>query len=155
MNNAFKQTTEYNCGAAALCFLLSITGNVASDVDTMTRELGSTDEAGTTHQAIEDWLYENEYVYKASRHHFLSRVSLPMLVNYWKEDDGHYGVLTDLSFGKRNAELWDPADGCFHLVKWDDFLANWFSKRYGKRWGLYNLRRRVKVAGRTANGEGA
>jgi predicted double-glycine peptidase len=148
----FRQTTDFNCGAAALCFLLSITVNVASDVDTMTRELGSTEADGTSHEMIEDWLYDNEYVYKSSRHHFLCRVRLPLLVNYYKIDDGHYGVITDLQLKGRVVQLFDPSDGLVHGRSWDWFLKNWYSPRYGKRWGLYNLKKRANLLARHETG---
>lgn len=138
MSNLFKQTKDYTCGPAALSYLLATTRRGDFDQDYLEKMLHTTPEDGTSHEAIENFL-------RAVNIPFVSGdmrredLCLPLLVNWYKEDDGHYSVITKVSFFWRGSEVvyFDPDDGDNHAVSFEDFEKVWYSPRYGKHWGLY------------------
>jgi predicted double-glycine peptidase len=141
MNNPskFKQTTDYNCGPAALAYFLDAVGIIGYNVDYLTRVLGTTDEEGTHPKAIANFIREKGLRCFAGSHILLEDFTLPMIVNYFVEDDGHYAVITDLDFTPAGGMVtyFDPATGHHEQMTWDQFRKNWYSFRYGDHWGLF------------------
>jgi ABC-type bacteriocin/lantibiotic exporter with double-glycine peptidase domain len=136
MNSRCKQTNDYNCGPTALSYFLRQHG-IRYEIDYLEKALLTTPEHGTSHDAIQSFLYAIEFPFISGDLRF-SAMHLPMLVNYWKKDDGHYGVIIELHIEARSSlvALFDPEDGRKHLMDVSDFRRNWYSKRYGKNWGL-------------------
>jgi hypothetical protein len=143
MYNHCRQLTDYDCAAGALAFFIQIQSGREIGVERIARKLGCHPETGTNHETIAEYLsflfrYEG---YKIEHGHYLQlqKVEFPLLVNYWSGQDGHYGVITGLNLGVgySTVTLFDPSDGQIHEKDWSDFTENWYSKRYGKNWGLY------------------
>lgn len=118
----------------ALQFLLLCHGKAVTDLEALEAELGTEEEAGTSHEALLNFLKEEEvhYTYEAS----LEQLSghLPAMVNYQYGDDGHYGVV--LSITKDAVLLYNPYPGELELLNKAEFYESWYSKRYGNRWFL-------------------
>lgn len=129
----YKQTTEYSCGPAALSFFLSYYGLDGWDEEAMIRFLKTTEKDGTSHASITRYLRATGFPYIAGALS-LQKIQLPLLVNYFDGEDGHYGVLTRMYPG--TVEYFDPADGELHEMAWGRFVSSWWSPRYGKHWGL-------------------
>lgn len=138
----FRQNKDYNCAAGAVNFFVWAQSGKELDIDQTTKRLGCHPEYGTDHQSVAgflDYYFRYESVIESGHHIQLHKVTLPLLVNYWSGEDGHYGVLTELHISNGNASvgLFDPGDGEIHLKEWSEFVTNWYSLRYGKHWGLY------------------
>ena len=145
---SFCQTTDFNCAAGAVAFFANAQSGLVLDVDKVTRKLGSTPERGTDHEAIVgylDFLFRYDGVRLEHGHGLpLHTLTLPLLVNYWTGEDGHYGVVTGLTLVPGNGSwmtLFDPSSGDLLVKDWDEFVRNWYSKRYGPHWGLYIARK--------------
>lgn len=137
MSNGYKQAKDYTCGPAAVSYFLARHG-IHYDQTYLEGVLLSTPQSGTSHDAIQSFLYAIEFPFTSGDMRF-SVFRLPMLVNYWKDDDGHYGVITELRIdrdGTSSIVLFDPEDGELKHMTLEAFRATWFSKRYGKNWGL-------------------
>lgn len=134
---SYKQTTDYSCGAAALRYFLHITDKGEYQEMDLAAELHTSPANGTNPIEIEFWLKDNNIACIAGLLEF-HEVKLPMIVNYWNVDDGHYVVITSMGFNVRGATIvyFDPADGEIKSMRWEDFVHNWYSKRYGTYWGL-------------------
>jgi len=145
--DAFKQTKDYNCGPAAVAYMLQSHEEHPRSIDEITVSMGSTDKDGTSHEQIKNYLTSRGYVF-ASGTPPLTEVRLPMLVNYQNEGDGHYGVILGITLAHVNSRitLFDPSEGRIKTTGWPLFVAHWFSHRYGTKWGLWNLHRRDSVS---------
>jgi|ERR1700683_567750 hypothetical protein len=138
----FKQDLDYNCAAGAVNFFVYAQSGKILNLQSTTRRLGCHPEYGTDHESVTGFLdyyfrYESHVEY--GHHIQLHKMTLPMLVNYWSGEDGHYGVLTEIhiSNGSASLGLFDPSSGEIVVKEWSEFVTNWYSPRYGKHWGLY------------------
>lgn len=138
----FRQTTDFNCGPAAVAFMLRTHEEHPRSIDEITKIMGSTDEAGTSHEQIEAYLRGRGYVFSSGTPSLFA-LRLPMLVNHQSEEDGHYSVILSITLAYTNAHirLFDPADGKIKTRAWGFFLESWYSARYGAKWGLWGLTR--------------
>jgi ABC-type bacteriocin/lantibiotic exporter with double-glycine peptidase domain len=138
----FKQNRDYNCAAGAVNFFVWANSGKELDIDVTTRRLGCHPDHGTDHNSIVgflDFLYRYESHVEHGHCLQLRKLSLPLLVNWWSGDDGHYSVITEITLGggEGSIRMFDPADGRIHEKDWNEFKKNWYSNRYGKNWGLY------------------
>lgn len=146
-NYSYRQTREYNCAAGAVVEFVHTQSGLELDVETVTERLRCDPETGTPHGAIVgylDFLFRYEDTHLEYGHDIrLSEVTLPLLVNYWTVDDGHYGVIQAIHIGPGSGFIIisDPATGEEDVKDWDEFVSNWYSKRYGPTWGLYIARK--------------
>lgn len=149
--DAYKQTKDYNCGPAAVAYMLRTHENHPLSIDEITERMGSTNKDGTSHEQIEEFLRHRGYTFSSGVPDLFT-MRLPMLVNYQAWGDGHYGVMLNLTIGYVNSRitLFDPADGRIITASWPSFVNGWFSARYGAKWGLWNLYRRDSVVARHA-----
>ncbi len=144
---SYKQTRDYNCAAGAVVEFVHTQSGLELDVETVTRKLGCNPETGTTHGSIVgylDFLYRYDGVKLEYGHDIrVSEFTLPMIVNYWTVDDGHYGVIQAIHVGPGSGfvVISDPSTGEEDVQDWGEFVANWYSKRYGPTWGLYIARK--------------
>jgi hypothetical protein len=147
MGYSYKQTRDYNCAAGAVVEFVRTQSGLELDVETVTERLRCDPETGTPHGSIVgylDFLFRYEGVEIQYGHDIrLSEVTLPMLVNYWTVDDGHYGVIIDMRLDPTGGwvNIADPSTGTYELQDWNEFVENWYSKRYGPTWGLYIARK--------------
>ena len=147
MGYSYKQTRPYNCAAGAVVEFVRTQSGLILDVEKTTEKLKCDPETGTPHNSIVGYL---EYLFRYDGlkieygHDIrLSEITLPMIVNYWTVDDGHYGVIQSIHLEPGNSTVYiaDPSTGELEAQVWDDFVENWLSKRYGPTWGLYIARK--------------
>lgn len=151
LSDRFKQTRDYNCAAGAVAYFVNRHSGLVLDVEKVTTKLGCHPETGTTHGSIVgylDYLYRYDGVKLEYGHDIrVQEFTLPMIVNYWSGEDGHYGVITDTMLGSNWPDgegvvgLFDPSSGKGIQLNWSEFVKNWYSPRYGKNWGLYIARK--------------
>lgn len=128
-----KQSSEYNCGVFALHFLLQCSG-VEQNLAALEKELGTTEEKGTSHKAMVRIL--KHFKIKTSYNSSLQKLSrhLPAIVNYQYTEIGHYGVV--LSMTDNFLVLYNPDIGALETMRKSAFKKVWYSKLYGKKWFL-------------------
>src|ERR1035437_7185016 len=132
--NKYKQSSEFNCGPTALAALLDVQLSIEANPSILEKELNCTEDNGTSHQDITDWLDKKGYDYIASNgDHILQ--NLPLLVNYQYDDDGHYGII--LHIFENMVYLFNPWTAEIEHILLFEFIDSWYSMRYGKKWGLY------------------
>lgn len=135
-----KQQKDYTCGPAAVQFLLFAHGySPASPASPASQNfleivLGTTEAEGTKPERIEAYFAQCGEPFEAKREWDLGLAPLPLLVNYFDGEDGHYAVI--VAVNDTCLYLWDPADGRYVLSGRADFEKNWWSPRYGRGWGL-------------------
>ena len=129
-----KQTTEYNCGVFAVKYILKLVLNKDYDVVQLEKELCTTEEKGTSHDDIINFIKREKinYIVGIGEQMFSD---LPLLVNYQYDGDGHYGVITDIH--ENEIKMFNPATGESEIILYTDFMDRWYSERYGKQWGLH------------------
>ncbi len=128
-----KQSSDYNCGVYALHLLLQCHG-VVTDLEVLELALKTTEEEGTSHTNITDYLADKNIVaaYDAS----LKQLSahLPAMVNYQYTGEGHYSVV--LSITPQQVILYNPDLGALEAIASADFERVWYSELYGNKWFL-------------------
>ena len=137
-----KQTTEYNCGPAALQSIFEFFGKYLPQKKL--EELLETSEAyGTSHAALKRVATDLGFTCEVMKYSTLKSIrgylnrGLPVLVNYVEPSDeaSHYAVVTRYSNGE--ITLNDPWNGRDFVMKERDFEARWHNKRNNsKRWLL-------------------
>lgn len=130
-----RQDKEYNCAVYAVKFLMALHGQYAFGSDFLEQELGTTEENGTSHEAIYNW-FNGDVIsgYEGN----IDTVTLPAIINYQfcdgEDCEGHYSVL--LCVTEKKVTLYNPAYGQIEIIDKMVFVDNWYSKRYGNRWYL-------------------
>lgn len=127
-----RQTKSYNCAVFAITFLLKLKNIFFTSFDMIEQQINCTEEDGTSPLSIMNYFHERG-LSPIPVEGDLSK--LPLLVNYQYEEVGHYGVIIHINEGL----LWiyDPWTGDIQMMREKDFRNVWYSKRYGKEWGLY------------------
>lgn len=128
------QQTEFDCGIVAVMYFMGLKGGFIPDRVALAFNLRTTPDQGTSHDAIREWL--SLWSSRDPLEHIgpIESAPIPCIVNYWDEDDGHYGVVVaktdDLLF------LFNPQNG--EVERWDvsAFNAVFYSKRYGAKWSI-------------------
>ena len=136
INSLKAQDKEWNCGAYATDFFLSLFGvpSIMTTIDSMCSE-----EDGIGHSAIEAVVKEAklstcEVLAKDGATIEELKDNLPAIINYQYDGDGHYGVA--LNIFDEFLELYNPYNGQIEHLILSDFIDNWYSVRYGKQWFL-------------------
>ena len=131
--NLLKQHNDWSCGVYALYYLLKLQKN--KNIPTFSqlyKEINPSEEHGTSHDQITDWLDKNEFKY------FLNKgLDDNSIINYQYDGDGHYSVLLFEKFTSKDSFcLYNPAIGKNEYIPVETIKENWYSKRYGKEWSL-------------------
>src|SRR6266571_532367 len=99
----FKQTTDYNCSVFATAFFLNLHG-ITPNIDEITRKLKPSKESGVSPDMVFNYLTDEfSYRLNVSVIKVNNLNHMPTLVNYFKEDDGHWGVVIWCT--KRGSEI--------------------------------------------------
>jgi predicted double-glycine peptidase len=128
-----KQDKEYNCAVYCVYFVLQLLG-IQKGLQTLEMGLGSTETDGTSHEQIVRYFSYFDIHCFESYNTDIEHTTLPAIVNYQYDDDGHYGVI--LSIFKSNIIMYNPAIGKIEVVDKQWFKDNFYSNRYGKGWAL-------------------
>ncbi len=131
------QSKASNCGPTALAYMLLMQGYNFS-VDTLEDHLETTDKDGTSPKVIHSYLL-SIFPSVVLAKELDGDTPLPLLVNYFEGEDGHYAVITEI--GSTTIRFWDPSDAQFHTQGIATFLENWYSPRYGKTPGIHLTRK--------------
>ena len=140
MSIIYKQSNDYNCGTTALAQLLSLSGYQEYTPEAIEDCITPHPETGTSHLQLCEFLRYEGFSYQHGTPDIYT-LRLPMLVNYSPDGEGHYGVVTRMNFNSEQVRLLDPADGRAVNLPIRKFLSIWYSSRYGKEWGLWDLRK--------------
>ncbi len=131
-----RQTEEWNCGAAALAYLLERL-NIRISIQRLDGMLEGSSIDGTSHHAFLTVLRllglkfdaQSESSIDALRRH------LPAIVNFQCEGDGHYGVAESwIEDGVVVLDHWTGGNRWYSEPEWTRI---WRSARYGDRWWLH------------------
>ena len=124
------QTEDYNCAVFAIMFIFSLKGIPYKNWIEIEEELKPSKKNGTSHKMIMDYFDKKGLKYEISKN--LNKSLL--LVNYQFQGEGHYGVIVH----RNNDLLWlfNPYNSIIEMMRERDFRELWYSKRYGKEWGL-------------------
>lgn len=144
MGYPHKQPNDYTCGASALAYLLDtdpITAGKGLAPDDLAEQLGCDPENGTSPVMIRDYLLRCGVDFAQANNPMLGTIRLPMLVNYFDGEDGHWGVIHELFLHPAAAivTIFDPSVGDIRATQWSEFVSHWYSPRYGKRGALWLL----------------
>lgn len=125
-----KQSSDFNCGAYALHFLLGLYG-VECGVEEVEKRLCTTEKNGTSHEDIKRVLKHFNFNYTSFENSNLVTLKtfLPAIINYQYDEDGHYSVI----LGKGNGffVLYNPYNGEVEKINDTELEKTWYSDRYG------------------------
>ena len=135
-----RQTAAYNCGSAALMYLLERYG-LRFKMDYMDQLVGANPKTGTTRQDLVRVVLGQGLKYHEMSGTTLTELScfLPAIVNYTYVDrDGHYGVVE--TFWDGALTIWDPWTGGYMDYPQNDFEKVWHGTAMKDHWFLYIFR---------------
>jgi len=128
------QTENWLCGPMGLKMVMQYLGK-RSHERKIARLARATQEYGTTGEglifAAKQYGFHEAHIRDHSTiddiRTFIHNRRMPVIVDYWSGDDGHYSVVTGIDDeDDENIHFQDPALG--HECSWpiNDFLRNWF-----------------------------
>lgn len=119
-----------HCGPACLEMVLSYYGKKITQQQ-IAKHAGTTHAQGTPphslvkeaqrHGCIANYIQEGTH---AQLHRWVMRERIPVIVDWFSVDDGHYSVCVHLT--KKNIWLADPEYGKIRRMDWNTFYRNWF-----------------------------
>ena len=140
MSIIYKQSNDYNCGTTALAQLLALVGYTEYTPEKIEDGITPHPETGTSHFQLCEYLRNESFIFQHGTPDFHT-LKLPMLVNYSPSSEGHYAVMTRMNFTAGTVRLLDPANGGNVNLPIKKFLSIWYSSRYGKEWGLWDIQK--------------
>jgi len=126
----FRQKEKWSCGPTALKILLHYLGIRKTEKE-LFKLSQTTPRLGTHHLQIIKVLKDLGFKVKYGEwgdfrllNYLVNERNLPVIVDWFLEDEGHYSVVCGLN--KRFIWLADPAIGKIRKMPWEKFLKVWF-----------------------------
>jgi hypothetical protein len=135
-----EQDRKYNCGATGLEYLLKESIGKDYEIGKIEKGTSTTKEEGCSHEGIKDFLTQEGIEFTEQLGVKQLDGQLPILVDYHYNNDGHYGVITEIN--NNVISIYNPAIGDIEQIDKDKFIKIWYddykvkAPEYGKEWGL-------------------
>ncbi len=120
------------CGPACLGMILTHYGKAVSQ-SVLAKDARTTLAQGTLPTSLVQAARKHGFIahYEEgtfdSLHRLVVKQGIPVMVDWWSADDGHYSVCVHLT--KKNIWLADPEVGQIRKLEWKTFYRNWFDFR--------------------------
>jgi len=135
--NNLKQLKDFDCGVASCAVLFG--ADEVPDHGESYITLGINPERGTSHEDLIQYALQ-VYGLRLSTDYECTILDIThridegnlVIVNYTTEGEGHYSVI--FGYDSDHIYIMDVWDGREKKIPTQEFLDNWYSKRYGYRW---------------------